>query len=73
MAAGYLEEPDGTKSSTRLMAFISLIASIGFGIVAITKPAAEASVPLNLVMSFLTSSVVGKSAGKAFEQINKEP
>lgn len=57
--AGYLCEPDGTKSSTRLMALISLLAAIGFGGVGVLKPASSTTA-LNLVGMFLAGQVVGK-------------
>lgn len=52
----------------RLMCFVSLLASIGFGVVAVFKPPSEGGTGTNLSLIFLTASVGGK-VGQKFAEV----
>lgn len=66
--AGFFCENNGNQSSMRLMCFMSLIAAIGFGVVAVTKPPAEGGTGTNLSLLFLGASVGGK-VGQKFAEV----
>lgn len=51
-AAGYFEERDGTKSSSRLLMVWGFVISVCFGIVAVVDPA-RAAVATNMTLTFL--------------------
>jgi hypothetical protein len=50
--AGYLEERDGTKSSSRMIMLLGFLASLAFGAVAVIDPS-RATVATNLCWTFL--------------------
>jgi hypothetical protein len=63
---GYFDEAPNHKSSTRLMAMMMLLASIGFGGWAMAVPETR-SAGMQLVVVFLTGNVSSKSIGKFAE------
>jgi hypothetical protein len=68
--SSYLTDDKGNPSSGRIMSLISLIAAIGFGVVACNKPSLESGTPANLALMFLTGGAVHKVGGKIAENID---
>jgi hypothetical protein len=68
---GYFDEAPNHRSSTRLMAMMMLLASIGFGGWAMAVPETR-SAGMQLVVVFLTGNVSSKSLGKFAESSNSD-
>jgi hypothetical protein len=66
---GYFDEAPNHRSSTRLMAMMMLVASMGFGGWAMLIPETRAT-GMQLVVVFLTGNVSSKSLGKFAETGN---
>lgn len=65
---GFLDEDSGTKSSMRLMCFISLVASIGFGMITLLRPGTDGSTGLFMTMGFLLGAFAPKALQKFMEE-----
>lgn len=66
-SAGFFTEDNGNKSMIRLISFLCLLASIGFGAVACVKPKEETAAATNLSFTFLTAAIAGKVGQKVLE------
>ncbi len=64
---GFLEEEPGRKSAMRAMSFISIIASIVFGLITINAPLANQGNGLFLATLFLLGAFAPKSLQKFAE------
>jgi hypothetical protein len=62
--AGFFQEPNGDRSMGRLMAFIMLLASIGFGVEAVRKPIDQSGAAVQIVVLFLTAATCTKTIPK---------
>jgi len=65
---GFMEEANGAKSSMRLMCFISLMASIGFGLITLLRPGTDGSTGLFMTMGFLLGAFAPKALQKFMEE-----
>ena len=63
---GYLEEDNGNSSSIRLMSFTALIASIVFGLIAITQPKCDLN-GVYIISAFLIAAFAPKALQKFAE------
>jgi hypothetical protein len=70
--AGFFQEPSGERSMGRLMAFIMLLASIGFGVAAVRKPIEQSGAAVQLVVLFLTAATCTKTIPKFAPSSNQE-
>lgn len=68
---GYLEEAPGQKSSMRLFCFVSLMASIVFGLITIIKPTANTDAGIYITVAFLLGATAPKALQK-FAETAKE-
>lgn len=68
--SGFFEEHNGSKSSMRLMSFVSLLAAITFGVLTITDSAGEngQSSGVTITFGFLISAFAPKAVQKFAEQ-----
>ena len=68
MAANFLQDHTGDASSMRLMSVVALIASIGFGLIALIHPTAQGSPNgLYLTVAFLLAAFAPKALQKFAE------
>lgn len=65
---GFLDESEGNRSSMRLFCFISLIASICFGLLTLLNEATNASIGLYMTMGFLLAAFAPKALQKFMEE-----
>lgn len=65
---GFLDEDNGTKSSMRLMCFISLMAAIGFGAITLLRAGTDGSTGLFMTMGFLLGAFAPKALQKVVEE-----
>jgi len=66
MTTGFFEENEGTSSSMRLMCFLSLLASIGFGLLTILRNSGD--VGIYITMGFLLGAFAPKALQKFVEK-----
>lgn len=66
MAVKYFEESEGSQSSMRLMSFVALLASIGFGALTILRESGDAGI--YITMGFLISAFAPKALQKFAEK-----
>lgn len=65
---GLLTDDDGNRSSMRLMSFIALIASIGFGWIAIGCSSANSDVGIYITSVFVLAAFAPKALQKYIEK-----
>lgn len=56
-----LKDPNGQTSTMRVMSFIALFASIGFGIMLIADPNPLTPTSVGFVLAYLSAAVGGKA------------
>lgn len=65
---GFLEEDIHTKSSMRLMCFISLIVAIVFGLITLLNKTTDGQTGLLMTMGFLLGAFAPKALQKFMEE-----
>ena len=65
---GFLEEDANTKSSMRLMCFISLIVAIVFGLITLLNKTTDGQTGLLMTMGFLLGAFAPKALQKFMEE-----
>ena len=64
---GFLQENGQINSSMRLMCFISLLSSVGFGCMTLLTPQSDSSIGLFITMGFLLGAFAPKALQKMVE------
>ncbi len=64
---GVFSEDNGNTSAMRVMCFMSLLASMGFGTITLTMPGANAAQGVYITMAFLLGAFAPKALQKFSE------